>query len=59
MEFFTGMLQQTLNVAEAFDVPQREAGIAVANGPELAAAGEYSRLPDDYWPRTEMASTLG
>ncbi len=59
MEFFTGMLKQTLNVAEALDVLQRETGVAVADGPVLAAADEYSRLPDGYWLRPGMASTLG
>ena len=51
MKFFAGMLQQTLNVAESFDVLQRETGIAVAEGPVLAAAREYSSLPDCYWLR--------
>jgi len=59
MEFLTGMLQQTLNVAEAFDVLERETGVAVADGPELAVADENSCPRSGYWIQPWMASTLG
>ena len=59
MEFFARMLQQALNVAETLDVLQRECAVPTAQGPILATAREYSRLPDGCWLRSGMASTLG
>ncbi|MGC2758773.1 hypothetical protein [Candidatus Binatus sp.] len=59
MKFFAGMLQQPLNVAESFYVLQREAAIAVAEGPVFAAAREYASLPDCNWARLGMTSMLG
>ncbi|HXN14672.1 MAG TPA: hypothetical protein VN865_16270 [Candidatus Acidoferrales bacterium] len=44
MEFFAGMLQQPLNIAETLNVLQRKAGAAVADGPVFAAAHECSGL---------------
>ncbi len=59
MELLAGMLQQTLNVTESFEIPQRETDASVTDSPVLAASDEYSCLGGRRAPRYRIVLTLG
>src|SRR5713226_2953021 len=59
VKLFSRMLQQALNVAEAFDVLQRKRGPLVADGPIFATSSEGCHLHRWSTARPESALTIG